>query len=131
MHYSFTAYGHPNITGTHKATLEFTKDKEITKNASCIIGVNSDFDPERLKDIAKNSKRIKITIRVGSLSEEIYAEANPDFSDEKELVIRISGFISGRTFAIKADKACSGMDRGLLRIIQQKSRKIAVNIQKI
>ena len=29
MIYKFSAYGHPNILGTHKTTLEFTKDEAV------------------------------------------------------------------------------------------------------
>ena len=31
MQYSFTAHGHENVTGKHKRTFEFTKDKELRK----------------------------------------------------------------------------------------------------
>ncbi len=68
MHYKFNAYGHPNILATHKTTLEFTKDKEVSLRGDCIIGINSDFDLGKLKDFIKKTiknynKKIIITIK--------------------------------------------------------------------
>ena len=37
-----TFNGHENVIGSHPNTLELTRDKEISKRADCIIGVNSD-----------------------------------------------------------------------------------------
>ena len=36
------AQGHENILGTHKTTLEFTKDKHLTKKGDCIVAVAAD-----------------------------------------------------------------------------------------
>ncbi len=130
MSYSFTAYSHPNITGAHKTTLEFTKDEDISKNADCIIGVNADFDLNKLIEIVKNNKKIKVTIKAGSLIEEVICEANTEFSDEKEIVIRKTEFISKRTFGINADKASCDLNRKLIRHIQQKDIEISISIQK-
>ena len=54
----FRIYGHKNMLAIHKNTLEFTKDKELTKRGDCIVGVNSDF--KITKEIL-NAKKIKIT----------------------------------------------------------------------
>jgi len=137
MSYSFTAYGHPNITGTHETTLEFTKDKEITKRASCIIGVNSDFDLAKLKDFIKKNKNKKIMLTINLkknnkiIEDRVTAFLNHNFNDEKELILRKSDFISERTFAIRADKASAGLDRELISLLKQKSQGISIYIQKI
>lgn len=130
MHYEFFAYGHPNIKATHKTTIEFTKEKELTTRGNCIVGVNSDFDLSSLKNFIKNKsligKSTKIIISTKNKKEEINAELNPGFDDDKEIVIRKSGFISKRTFAVQANKAAvdlklgkklkSGKDRITIRI---------------
>ena len=54
MKYSFHAFGHKNLLGTHKNTLEFTKDKNLTLKGDCIVGVNADFDAGELKNFIKN-----------------------------------------------------------------------------
>ncbi len=43
MEYSFTAWGHENITANHKRTLEFTKDNELSLEGDCILGVSANF----------------------------------------------------------------------------------------
>ena len=45
---SFFCFGHKNILAKHRNTLEFTKDKDLTLNGDCIVGVNANFD---LKEI--------------------------------------------------------------------------------
>ncbi|HUT17100.1 MAG TPA: DUF371 domain-containing protein, partial [Acidobacteriota bacterium] len=35
-------YGHKNIQATHKTTLEFTKDKHLSKKGDCIVAVAVD-----------------------------------------------------------------------------------------
>ena len=63
MIYKFHAYGHPNILGTHKTTLEFTKDEDLTSNGNCIIGVKADFELSRLKEfIEKNGNKKRIAV---------------------------------------------------------------------
>ncbi|MBW2979832.1 DUF371 domain-containing protein [Candidatus Woesearchaeota archaeon] len=126
MPYSFSAYGHPNITAKHKTTLEFTKDKEVTKRGDCIIGTRADFDLESIKKFIRNKEKIKIIVKVGALSEEISAEINKDFNDNKEIVIRRSDFACGRTLGIKADKACIDLNKELIEIMKNPNQKLQV-----
>jgi len=130
MPYSFSAYGHPNITAKHKTTLEFTKDKELTKRGDCIIGVNSDFDFKKLKDFIKDKKdkRIKITIKTNNLTQTINCELNKDFNDKKEIVIRKSDFVSKRTLGIKANKACVDLNKKLVNKLKDNKLKIFIEI---
>ena len=99
MKYTFTAWGHPNITGTHKNTIEFTKDREIEKEADCIIGVKADFEKVLLKNFLQECRvasrpQIKMDLKAGEQKEFLYFAPNPVFDDEKELVLRISNFCS-------------------------------------
>lgn len=130
MHYKFYAYGHPNILATHKTTLEFTKDKEITSRGDCIIGVNADFYLNKIKNFIKKTKSKKVSIIIQTISknkkinEKIHAEINPNFNSDKELVIRKTDFISERTFAINANKAAFEINRVLIRFLKEKESKI-------
>ena len=109
MQYQFSAYGHQNIRAAHKTTLEFTKDKEVSLKGDCIIGVNADFDVLELKKFIKSCGNCKVKIEIktgdGKIMDAIEAELNPDFFDEKEIVIRRSSFRSSRTLAINSDKS--------------------------
>ncbi|MBI4452779.1 DUF371 domain-containing protein [Candidatus Woesearchaeota archaeon] len=133
MQYKFRAYGHPNILGTHKTTLEFTKDDELSLKGGCIVGVKADFNLNKIKGFIKKMPNKKITITIEVIDEEnkrvkekISAELNPGFNDDKELVIRKTDFMSERTLAIKADKAAFELNRGLIESLKQKKVVIAV-----
>ena len=131
MKYKFNAYGHPNILGTHKTTLEFTKDEEITLKGDCIIGVKADFESDKLKEFIKKSKnnKISITISNNKIHETILAAINPDFYDGKELVIRKTNFISKRTFATSSNKAAFELKRELVAFLKEKGNKITVVVE--
>ena len=122
----FYAYGHRNILATHKSTLEFTKDRELTKKRDCIIGVSSDFSLAELKQFIKNlkKKKIKIIVRADGFKEEINADINPYFDDDTEIVIRKSNFISKRTFAINANKAAVDLKRELISRLKENKKYI-------
>ncbi|MBS3125915.1 DUF371 domain-containing protein [Candidatus Woesearchaeota archaeon] len=123
----FTAYGHPNILATHPTTIEFTKDKELSSEGDCIIGVKADF---LLKDIKKivAKEQIKITVKVDKFKEEISAQTNRLFNHDTELVIRKSDFLSDRTLGIKADKAAVDLARRLVEKLKDPKQKIEVEI---
>lgn len=141
MEYSFTCYGHKNITARHKTTLEFTKDDEVSLEGDCIIGVNADFSLPKLKEFIKSSGSNKIIITIKpiefnkkkayqNIAETINAEINLNFDSDKEIVIRKTDFLSKRTFAIKSDKAAFEMDKRLIGLLGQENSKIKVVVQK-
>ena len=148
MRYSFACYGHENITAKHKTTLEFTKDEELSLEGDCIVGVKADFSLNSLKNFINKienqheNKRISITIRVidnnkinktkdedkikKGIEEKITAEINPEFNSKNELVIRKTNFLSERTFAIKADKSASELNRNLIDFLKDRTNKVMV-----
>ena len=137
MIYKFNAYGHPNILGTHKTTLEFTKDKELSLNGDCIVGIKADFELSKLKRFIEDSKDNKLTVTIKAISnnknqqiqEKIQAELNPGFNHNKEFVIRKTNFASERTFAIKADNAAFWLNRDLINFLKKKESKISVVVE--
>lgn len=134
MLYKFNAYGHPNISGTHKTTLEFTKDKELSLAGDCIVGINSDFELKKLKEFIKKIKNKKITITIKAINdkgiqEKIFAELNLNFNSDKEFVIRKTNFISDRTFAISSNKSAFDLNRDLIGFLRKKKNKISVILE--
>lgn len=130
MEYSFTCYGHENILSKHKTTLEFTKDEDLSLKGDCIIGIKADFSLPLLKKFIKSLKNNKITITVNNNNEndveKINAEINPSFNSDKDIVVRKSDYIDGRTFAINADKAAVELNRELINFLKEKKNKIEV-----
>jgi len=134
MQYQFHAYGHPNILATHKTTLEFTKDSKLSLKGDCIVGVNSNFDLNKIKKFIKNCENNKIKIIIKTINNKkiqdiIFAEINPDFNDNKELVIRKTNFVSERTFAINSNKAAFDLNRNLIGFLKKKKNRISVIIK--
>ncbi len=118
------AYGHPNIRARHKTTMQLTKDEEISVRADCIIGVRAD---KSVYDLSEGLKRhlleggeIEIRIIVGELEFALRAEGHPELklSDPKDLVIRKSSYIDGRTLAIRATASSAELPRGIVRTLR-------------
>ena len=138
MIYKFKAYGHPNIFGTHKTTLEFTKDGELTLKGDCIVGVKADFDLNKIMQFIKKSTNKKITITIKPITkdkkyqktkETASAELNPNFDSDKEFVVRKTDFVSERTFAISSNKAAFDLNRNLISFLRGNRNKISVIIE--
>ena len=124
----FVICGHINMMATHHSTLEFTKDKNLTKRGDCIIGVNADFSYEDLVKLI-NKENITITISLGELKETIKAKINKTFNHKHEIVIRKKDFLSDRTFGIYSDKAAIDLDRKLIEKLKNPKAKAIVEIK--
>src|SRR3989339_697243 len=61
---SFFIFGHKNIKATHRNTLEFTKDAEVSARGDCILGIRSDFSKEAIRSLMKH-ERFRLTITIG------------------------------------------------------------------
>jgi len=131
MEYSFIAWGHENITGKHKRTLEFTKDSELSLDGDCILGVSANFSIYDLKELIKEGERLKMVITAGDVSDEVMFEGNPQFDDDKEVVVRMGEFSSDRTLGLKADKACSDLKKELIEKLSNPEQRIDVLITNI
>ena len=114
----FLAYGHPNVIGKHKTTLEITTEKELTRQGTCIIGVRNtqtlrDLDVE-IKTLAKSTRtQIRLSMSVDGLVERIIGRGSPGltYSDPISMVARTSSFECGRTLMVGADRVASDLDR--------------------
>jgi len=129
--YQFKAYGHPNVTGSHTTTLEITKEKEIGQQAHCIIAVGADYSLEKIKALILRSERIQMTIESAGLAEALIFIPNNDFSDNKEIVIRKSTFISSRTLGVDCDKASSDLSQALVEKLKKPEYRIKITLKDI
>ena len=114
------AKGNKLIKATHKSTLEITKDSFLTEKGDCIIGISSNYSvkdlPEDLKDHLLNEGKIKITIKVDDLINDIIAYGSKRLllTNDKSIVIRKSNYIDNRTLAINSNKSAIDIDRKLI-----------------
>jgi hypothetical protein len=126
---SFTGRGHKNILALHDTTIEFTREKRLTKRGDCIILVDSTM---AAKDIPEDFKRLMrddhatliFEIRVDHLFDTIIAHGSKNLTleDPVSMVIRKSGYISPRTVAIYANKSARDLDRKLIGELQKEKR---------
>jgi hypothetical protein len=128
MLFSFNCYGHENILSTHRNTIEFTKDSELTKNGDCIVGVRADFDYDKLREFIKEnkSKKIRCEIIVDDVKDWFSFLFNPGFSDKREMVIRKTDFKSERTLGVGVEKAAKDLKRELIEKIRSRNIKFGV-----
>ncbi len=135
MEWKIKARGHPNITAKHGATFMLTKDGEAGPNGDCIIGVSAeiaalDLD-QGLKDVIRSGGGLLITVTAGGISEEIRAFGNPGLTltDPKDLVVRKSSFVCGRTLAIRAGKSAADFSRELAEKLRDAETVVEISIR--
>ncbi len=129
------AYGHKNISALHETTLEITKEKEIGKEADCIIAVNankacSDLS-EEFKIALKSGAKIKVTLEVDNLKDEFFAFGSPalKLTNEKSIVIRKSDYIDDRTLAILSTKSARDIKREIIEKLKNPNQKIIITLE--
>jgi uncharacterized protein len=126
----FFIFGHKNILATHKNTIEFTKDEEVSSKGDCILGVRADFNRSSIREILKFDI-IKVTIKIDDTEDSLEAQVNKDFDDDHEIVIRIGEFASKRTLGIRASKAARNIDRKIVNLLKTDDAKAEVIIEGI
>ncbi len=125
-------HGHPNITATHKTTLEVSREEYLTLRGNCIVVIGADKGALQLSDNLKKAIRmgamIRVTIEVDNLKDEIIGYGHPkiELNDPISIVVRKSSYICPRTLMIKANKAASDIDRRLINKIKKEYWKEVV-----
>ena len=121
----FRAFGHENVIGDHKTTLEITSEEFLTSRGTCIIGIRSDLTLDRLDDTIKSlarlpSTKIQLKVRAGGISDIItgHGSAGISYEDTLSMVARTSDFECPRTLMVGADKAASDIDRNLVELLK-------------
>lgn len=124
----FQASGHENVIGNHKTTVEITTEDFLTRQGTCIIGVEADRSlseiPPEIKALAKSEKtKIVLHLKVGNLTEQVTGRGNPGltYSDTVSMVARKSSFVCDRTLMVGADKAASDLDRSFVDALRARS----------
>jgi len=127
------AFGHALIKSTHKTTFEITRDECLTERGDCIIAVRAD---KAAKDLSKGFKdaarrpnaEIMVIIEADDEREIVRAFGSPNltFTHPTDIVIRRSGYVCGRTVAIKADKAACDLSRRLIEKLRNPCQRVQI-----
>jgi 16S rRNA C1402 (ribose-2'-O) methylase RsmI len=123
---TFGGRGHPAIRGTHAKTIELLRAPDISARATCVVGVAVDARPEELAGFVGP---VSIRLRVGRHKDVLSAVANPRFRPGDRLVVRRSGYRSGDTFAVHADRGAAGLDRALVAALARPDARLEVTVR--
>jgi hypothetical protein len=129
------AFGHKNIQATHKATVEFTKEKHLSRRGDCILAVAADKSLVDLSDkfkesLRKPNARLTITFEADGITERInaYGTSNLPLTHPSDMVVRKSSYMDGRTLAIGADKAACDLSRELIEKIRNPKQRAKITL---
>ncbi len=106
----FRCWGHQNLRATHGKTLEFTREAEISRRGTCIVGVAATFEPQ---EAARLRGTLTVKLLLGEDADQFQAVANPFMAASESLVFRRSGERFGNTFASESEKSARDLDRRL------------------
>ena len=129
------ARGHPNITATHRTTLEITREPTLTNRGDCIIAVEA---TKGLKNLSQNfrtacqnnSAIILVELRTDNIIEYVSGKGNHllTLDNSREFVIRKSNYVTHRTLMINSDKAAIDLNRNLIRKLKSTTTKLYVRL---
>jgi hypothetical protein len=118
-----TAAGHPDVTGRHDKTLEFTAEDAITARATCILGVSAGPLPGELPSLRG---RVRLTLTAGDETAEVEGEVNPGYASAERLVVRRSDQRDPGTFLVNATAAAADLPPRLLAALAEPAARIDI-----
>ncbi len=135
MQFIIHGKGHTNILAEHETTIEFTKEHQLTRNGDCVVAVDCDKAcadlPEEFKKKLKSGAKIRIRIRADNIEDELTAYGSPKLvlTHTKDIVIRKSDFVDGRTLAVRARKSAKDLSRKLVEKIKNNNSKLEIILE--
>jgi len=118
---TITAKGHQLIQCTHTTTIELTKDAYLTKNGTCILGIEASKACYELNPLLKkkitDGEKITVIIKAGEIFDSFYGFGHKNLTllNKKDMVFRKSDYICDRTILIKCSKSSSELDRKTIK----------------
>ena len=129
---TITAKGHKLIRCTHTTTIELTKDTHLTKNGTCILGIEAskacyDLNPFLKKKITDGEK-INVIIKAGDIVDSFYGYGNKylTLQHKKDIVFRKSDFVCDRTILIKCSKSSSELNRNIIKKLTNSKEEFSI-----
>ena len=130
-----SGYGHRNIQAKHKTTLEFTKDRHLSKKGDCIVAVAADkaltdLNAEFKENLRKPHAKLTIIIEAGGIIEHVAAHGSPQLilTHPTDMVIRKSDYVCSRTLAVHADKAAFDLSREFVEKLKNPEQKVKITL---
>lgn len=133
----FFAFGHENVRAVHRATLEFTREKHLSRTGDCILVIGADKSLVDLsnkfkKSLRKPNAKLTITVEADGITDKINAYGSPNLllTHTSDMVVRKSSHVDSRTLAVGADKAARDLSRVLVEKLKtpKQSAKITLTV---
>jgi 16S rRNA (cytidine1402-2'-O)-methyltransferase len=121
----FRVRGHGGITASHDKTVEFTRDRAVTRRATCVLGVDSDHDDAALLRLRGD---VEVVVEAAGYRDAFSASLTPFFLGDDSLVFRRGPALRGRTIAGDATKSAADIDRDLARVLGDPATTAVVTI---
>jgi hypothetical protein len=125
---TFRAFGHENVVGKHKTTVEITSENFLTHQGTCIIGIQAtqtlaELDSTIKKLAVLETTKIVLVMEVNGIIERVTGTGGPGltYSDSVSMVARTSSYQCGRTLMIHADKAASDLSEDFINNLKDDS----------
>ena len=129
------AQGHKNIKADHPSTLMITKEKHLTETGDCIIALAADkapadLSPEFNQKLRQRNTKLVIVLEADGAKETINASGSPKLAltNQRDMVIRKSDYISDRTLAIFADKSSKDLSREFVERLKNPKTQIKITL---
>ena len=113
--------GHSMVRAMHEKTIEITTEEHLTFRGDCIIGVGAAkgvalLSPQMKRALRSEHARVWFTIIAPGGKFSFAARGSNDLSFESptDMVIRRSGFVCGRTLAVRAESSAREIPRELV-----------------
>jgi hypothetical protein len=129
---TITAKGHQLIRCTHTTTIELTKDTHLTKNGTCILGIEASKACYELNPLLKkkitSGEQIYVIIKVGDIVDSFYGYGNKSLTllNKKDMVFRKSDFVCDRTILINCSKSSSELDRNIIKKLTNSKEQFSI-----
>ena len=124
------AYGHKNVSCTHRTTIEVTKDKILSEKGNCILAIMASkgcYDlNSKLKEEIWQERKIKVLIQVGDFQDFFFGfgDSNLELSSRSDIVFRKSNYICGRTILINCSKASDQINKKIINLLKDPQTQV-------
>ncbi len=128
------AYGHENVRGLHRTTLEITRESSLTLRGDCIVAVKADkglrdFSREFKEVVRRKSTVVIILFVVDNVVKDIvtcHGDPRLTYSSDTRIIIRRSSYVDDSTACIKASKAARDLGRSFIELMKDRNRVVEV-----
>ena len=128
--------GHEMVRATHPTTIEITTERSLTPRGDCILGVGAEKALAQLelrtrRALTSEGSKVRVTILApgGEFSVTAAGSSLLPLDSEEAVIIRRSGYVCGRTLAIRADAAARDVPRGLVRSLMSPGSRGTLRIE--